>query len=268
MILSFHIRHEVTPSRVREVFNNLQIGEDYRYVTQSRRQVTRLRKLGLVANNQLTKTGQAIYSLYASKRELWDEIMHYVHYTLWESEKPLENAFSWTYRKFSDQLWRMSPIRFDDDFWTATVMELLGAIETNSHFVNEIEEATLESSVSLSRDSLKGALHWIQELDPKVIDEDCFQVRHFCFPEIALLSAGWVAQTTGGEVGIDLLLTPERREAICKLCLLDPSALDKVLDWMLPVYTKIVQPGTRAGAYGRFIRFLKWPQIEDLVPTV
>jgi hypothetical protein len=268
MTLSFHIRHEVTPERVKEVFNNLQAGEDPSYVIQSKRQVTRLRKLGLVKGDHLSDTGQAIYSLCASKGEIWEDIMHYLHYTLWKTEQPLENAFSWTYREFSDYLWRMKNFRLDDDFWSTTVIELIGKVEIDSRFVGKIEEETLEGSVSLSKDSLKGAFHWLQKLTPEIIDEDNrFQVRHFCFPQLALLASGWVARMTGGEVGIDLLLTPERREAISKLCLLDPSALDKVLDWMLPIYPEIVLPGTRAGAYGRFIRFRQWPQIEDLVST-
>jgi hypothetical protein len=99
------------------------------------------------------------------------------------------------------------------------------------------------------------------------MNDEEFERRYFCPSQLALLAAGWVARTTGGEVGIDLLLTPERREEMSKLCLVDPSALDKVLDWMLPIYPKIIQPGTRAGAYGRFIRFRKWPQIEDFAPT-
>ena len=129
----------------------------------------------------------------------------------------------------------------------------------------EIEQ-TQKAAISLSRDSLRGAYHWLQALIPPVIEDEHFNQRYFCSPELMLLSIGWVAQQMDGEIGIDYLITPERRESICRLCLLEPSALDRVLDWMLPNYSDVVQPGTSAGTYGRFLRFLKWPEIGDLLP--
>ena len=94
-----------------------------------------------------------------------------------------------------------------------------------------------------------------------------FRKRYYCPPELALLSAGWVARSLNGEIGIDFLLTPERREAMCRLCVLDQSALDRVLDWMLPMYPNVIRPGTSAGAYGRFLHFHKWPEVSDLLPS-
>lgn len=69
---------------------------------------------------------------------------------------------------------------------------------------------------------------------------------------------------TEADLSIDLLLTPDRRDAICRLCLLEPAALDKTLNWMLPLYPHIVVPGTTGGTYGRFLRFLRWPTLADL----
>ncbi len=92
----------------------------------------------------------------------------------------------------------------------------------------------------------------------------CFERRTFCPPELLLLAVGHVARQTEGELGIDLLLTPPRREAVCRLCLLEPAALDRALNWMLPLYPTIVVPGTTAGTYGRFLRFLRWPTLADV----
>ncbi len=106
--------------------------------------------------------------------------------------------------------------------------------------------------------------NWLEALVPPVIENNIFTRRSFCPPELTLLASGWVAQTMDGELDIDFLLTPPRREAICRLCLLEPNSLDNVLDWMLPNYPDIVQPGTSAGVYGRYLRFLKWPGVTDL----
>lgn len=81
-----------------------------------------------------------------------------------------------------------------------------------------------------------------------------------------LLATAWVLQRTDADLGIDLLLTPARREAVCRLCLLEPAMFDRTLDWMLPTFAHIVVPGTTSGVYGRFLRFLKWPTFDDLLP--
>jgi len=82
---------------------------------------------------------------------------------------------------------------------------------------------------------------------------------------LLLLALGYVAQQTEAEIGIDLLLTPERREMLCHVCLLEPAALDRALDWMLPLYPQVIEPGTRAGVYGRFVRLHKMPELSDLI---
>ena len=65
--------------------------------------------------------------------------------------------------------------------------------------------------------------------------------------------------------GVDILLSREKRDAICKVCLLDPHALDRALDWMLPIFPNVIALGTSAGFYGRFIRLYKLPTLEDII---
>lgn len=48
------------------------------------------------------------------------------------------------------------------------------------------------------------------------------------------------------------------------ICLLEPAALDRALDWMLPLSPQVIEPGTRAGVYGRFVRLRKMPKLSDL----
>jgi hypothetical protein len=134
--------------------------------------------------------------------------------------------------------------------------------------VEEANNAALElfgASISFSTKSVRGVRKWLEALSPPVLEENVFTRRNFCHPELMLLAAAWVFQRTDADLGIDLLLTPARREAICRLCLLEPAALDRTLDWMLPTFPHIVVPGTTAGAYGRFLRFLKWPTFADLL---
>lgn len=265
MTLSFHIRHEVTPERSKEVFDAIGIFSSYDHVTQAERQETRLRQIGLVINNKFTENGEVVQRLCKKTPALWGDLLHYFHYSLWSTIQPLENGFSWTYQHFIDYLWKTGSVDLEDSFWEPVVGFLIGEVEASPFFTAEITQATREGTVSLSKFSLIGATHWLKALIPPVIENDIFTRRHFCPPELALLALGWVGRTRGGEIGIDFLLTQERREAICRVCLLDPTALDRVLDWMLPLYPAVVRLGTGAGVYGRFIRFLKWPELQDLL---
>lgn len=210
-------------------------------------------------NIELTSKAEAVAQL---KSETQPDVVHYLLYTGWSPERPTVHTRLWGYRQVVDSLWERAPIN---------VLAMTNEMVTE--IVNRTEETfghlpTYEGGASFSDKSIRGVRKWLESVNPSVInEEEEFERRYFCPSQLALLAASWVARTTGGEVGIDLLLTSERREAISKLCLIDPSALDKVLDWMLPIYPELIQPGTRAGAYGRFIRFHQWPQIEDLVST-
>jgi hypothetical protein len=162
-------------------------------------------------------------------------------------------------------MWQINQAQLHEDIWEPIVTTLIGRAESSAAFRGEIENATRDGTVSLSKDSLTGARHWLEALTPSVVESGTSARRHFCPPELSLLGIGWVARTMGEELGIDFLLTPARREAICRLCFLEPTALDKVLDWMLPMYAGVVRQGTGAGVYGRFLHFAKWPDMGDLL---
>ncbi len=265
MTLSFHVRHEVTSERCYEVLNALDINQSYAQVTQASRQLTRLRQLGLVVENQVTELGQATIEICRKKRNLWGDLLHFFHYTLWSNSKPEENGFSWTYRAFTNYLWQTHHTNLDNDFWEPVVSTISGQIEEALIFRDKITTVTKDGTISLSKKSLVGINNWLEVLAPPIIEDGVFARRNFCPPELTLLAVGWVAQTTDGEIGIDFLITPPRREAICRLCLIEANDLDNVLDWMLPNYPNLVQPGTSAGVYGRYLRFLKWPETTDLI---
>jgi hypothetical protein len=263
MTLSFHIRHEVRPERVKELFLCIAVEDSFEHITQLERQLTYLRQLQLVEGTLLSVAGQLIYELYKAKSDLWGDLLHFIQYTLWQQTGPELNGFSWTYRNLSDYFWQLgSASEINHAFFEPIVSTLINRVENSPCF--EIEQ-TRKAAISISRDSLRAGYYWLGELVPPVIDNNGFTRRYFCPPELTLLSTGWVAQQTEGELGIDFLLTPERREMICKVCLLDLSALDRVLDWTLPLYPEVIAAGTSAGVYGRFLRFLKWPEMSDLL---
>lgn len=204
----------------------------------------------------LTEQAKVITNL---KTPLQIEIIHYLQYIGWQSDAPAQNSFLWSYREVVNSYWDRQAINVVE---TANLI----AEEINNRTATQFSEVKGYDfgEVSFSPKSIRGVRKWLEALIPPVIEENMFTRRSFCPPELTLLAVGWVAQQTEGEIGIDFLITPPRREAVCRLCLLEPNSLDNVLDWMLPNYPQIVVPGTSAGVYGRYLRFFKWPEITDL----
>jgi len=206
---------------------------------------------------RLSETGHIIAQLSTSVQP---DIVHYLLYSGWSKQEPAENTMLWSYRQVADSLWERSSVDVLD--FASRLVEVIH---------NRIRQEFVELSIydlgaeSFSKKSVLGARKWLEALSPPVIEGDSFNRRHFCAPELTLLALGWVAKRTEGEVGVDLLLTPEHREVLCRICLLDPAALDRTMDYMLPTYPEVVREGTTAGVYGRFVRLHKWPEMTDLL---
>jgi len=198
---------------------------------------------------ELTDNGRLLAN---AKSDLRADIAHYCIYTAYDPARPDERTESWAYQQVVNGFWLRSPVDVH---------------AVNGPVVEEINNAAydlFEVSISFSPKSIRGVRKWLEALHPPVIEGDVFKRRNFCSPELLLLAIGHVARQTEAELNIDLLLTMPRREAICRLCLLEPAALDRALNWMLPLYPAIVLPGTTAGTYGRFLRFLRWPTVADV----
>lgn len=196
---------------------------------------------------------RAAHAIVQARPEVRADLVHYLLYTGWQADTPGTGTLLWSYREVTDTLWRKAPIDLGG----------LGNVIAEE-IRNRIQEV-FGYDPSFGPKSIRGVRKWLEALRPPVLDAGIFSRRYFCAPELTLLASGWVFKRTAGEPGTEFLLTPERREAICRLCVLDLAALDRVLDWMLPLYPAIVQPGTRAGVYGRFLRFDRHPDVSDVI---
>jgi hypothetical protein len=119
-------------------------------------------------------------------------------------------------------------------------------------------------ALSLSIQTLDGGLKWLQHLKPAVIEGELFTRRAACSGELFLLALSRSYQSSDAEPGMDLLLTPQRRDEICRLCLLEPLRFDQMVDWVLPMFPQVLSRGTRAGSYGRFVRLQRLVTLETL----
>jgi len=272
--LTFHVPPEAGPDQILLLLQGLAQRPDQRFESgrdlldaamewgvDNRSEIPALATaIGLLEKNKDTVgiSGMGV-RLAHLKPQIQPDLVHFLLYSGWSRDKPGEHAFLWSYQRVCDFLWRFSPLS------VLQSMPLL--VETTINDSQQVFGSVIgyeSGSVSFSDKSIRGITKWLRQLLPPVIEADDFACRHFCPPELMLFAVGYVAQQTGGEIGIDLLLTPERRELFCRVCLLDATALDRTIDWMLPLFPNVIEAGTRTGSYGRFLRLRKWPALDDL----
>lgn len=264
--LNFHVRHEVHPERVWAVLDAIVRGEEYDHITQYDRQISRLRQLGLImsSGNLASEAGLELYRIGSQRLELVWEILHFLHYTRWQDSKPTEDTMFFTYRSYCDLLYQQHSIDLASKRETFAV-EINSLISSSSYFAKELADLA-KGAVSLSTSSLTGVEHWLSKLSPEVITpESTFTLRHYCAPELLLLALGYMTKVTEAQLGLDQLLTQERRELLCRICLIEDEVLDQMLGWLFPEYPNLIQLGTSTGSYGRFVRVLEIASLKDLL---
>lgn len=221
-------------------------------------------QLGLI---ELRKEGLCLTStaeiLLTKRSSVQYDLLHYAFYDAWKPEKPTKHARSWFYRSTCDILWEKQQVRLDLDMRNSLTEQLTSqAIEDFQHLPGFSAD-----KLSLGRQTMAGTLTWLRQLKPIVMEGekvDEFHRRQACSAELFLLALGRSYQLSDAEVGVDLLLSPQRRNEICQLCLLDPLQFDRMLDWVLPMFPQFMSQGTRSGSYGRFVRLNHLVRIEDL----
>ncbi len=177
MAISLHVRHEVTPDRCFAILQALEQGEPYDHVTQSERQVARMRQLGLLQEDAPTSLGSTLLTLCQQKPDLWGNLAHYLHYTAWDSPGESRLGLSWTYRKVTDMAWNRGEFAL-----TSETRE-----EVASSLINQVEEEPginvtdlKKEAASLSKDSVNGVLHWFAVLVPPTKEDDTWVCPELC----------------------------------------------------------------------------------------
>jgi hypothetical protein len=191
------------------------------------------------------------------------DLLHYLFYTAWCVEEPAKHTRSWFYRAVCDNLWGMQEVTLDRNMRQTLTQELDGQIRLEFQDVPGFSE-----KLSIGIQTMDGAKKWLHHLSPGVMEslpkgEEEFHRRATCSAELFLLALSRCYQLSGAEIGIDILISPQRRDEISRLCLLDSSQFDRMLDWMLPIYPQFISQGTRAGSYGRFIRLHRFVTVES-----
>ncbi|MFQ3657668.1 MAG: hypothetical protein SNJ54_01865 [Anaerolineae bacterium] len=261
--IPLHLYHNVTPERLFAVMEAIDEEYSYEEVEQASRQLTRLRMLKLIdLENKLTDAGNKLLALHRIGSTHALDTLHFIHYAGWHQSQPLENTQLLFYRIYCDYLYDRGEIdlksRADREKICLDIAEIIRRLDIFS-------EDKL-NYLSLSPDSLSGVHNILEKLIPPVLEDNTFQRRDFCEPAVMLLAFNYALRDDPDALDVNILLSDELREQICRVCLLDPAYFDQTLDWMLPLYPAIISSDPEAGYYGRYVRLKKLPTIEDLLP--
>lgn len=233
----FHVRHDLQPVLTYELLMLLNSNHDGQteemlqasaqlqgFTLRQRKDYGKLfnslQELGIISKQHksvtLTTIGRIIAEVSLFQRHLLPEFIHFLYYTLFDTDK---NArFSWSYRTVCNHLWLTAPATLNRD-------RLVNIVVQNA--ISEFDEA----SISFSTQSVMGILYWIESLRPVCIDATgpMFIRRLYCPVEIFTLALHHVFQQYSRE-GMSLLLTPAIKQDICQICLIVPEAFQEMLD--------------------------------------
>lgn len=214
------------------------------------------RDLGLVSpdRNDLLPAGRVLVELEARNPDLFIDAVHGLQYSLWEKKSPAKYCFSWSYRLICQYLWSSGTQELND-----IRRNIASEIEGQARRLFEL------SDVVISPKSVGGALLWLSELRPEVIDEnpEWFRRRVFCSPELLVMGASFVYREKELDYGSNLLLSDDCRDDICKFCLLDPAGFERVLDYAVAQFD-FLETGL-GGGWGRYLTLHRALSLEDFV---
>ncbi len=193
------------------------------------------------------------------------DLLHFLFYTAWKPEEPAELGRSWFYRSLCDALWSMQQVKLDQH----ARLELAEQLITQAREYFQDIPGLSEEGPSVGRKTMDGAQDWLSHLKPEVLKEEQknqseFGRRQACSADLFLLAISRSYELNDSEVGVDLLLSLQRHEEICRVCLLEPLQFDRMLDWTLSIFPHFISQGTRSGSYGRFVRLKQMVRIEDV----
>ena len=217
-------------------------------------------RLGLLTTDLPITLTQRAQILLQYPQPIARDVLHYLAYSTWAPENPGSHVPFWSYRHTVDLLWKTDSSVVKDGV-KSLVEDVVGESRTLFDGVTGYDS----EKVSYSPKSVRGILLWLSALEPPVVVEGVFRRRQTCSAELIALALGFAARQAGIGAGNDLLLSQERRDAVCRTCLLDPGYLDRLLDWAIPRFPALLAPGMRGGSYGRSVRLLRIPTVEDLV---
>ncbi|MHB8573926.1 MAG: hypothetical protein ACYDCQ_01210 [Dehalococcoidia bacterium] len=212
-----------------------------------------IRDLALVTTSGdalvLTPRGQVVAADQAAS-----DLVHGFSYFGWSARDPARLSRLWSYRALVDALWELAPVTVDAALKKRLVEDLLARAE--ACFEGAGIEGFASARASVGPKSVDGVLRWLERLDPAVLCDRRLERRQRCPPQLMALAVAAMVGGAGAERGTDFRLGAEERTLLCRVCFIEPSALDAMLDWTMQSQPHRVRWGTANARYGRQLMLL------------
>lgn len=212
----------------------------------------------------------SVAALLLTKRDtIQYDLLHALFYSAWDPEKPAKFGRAWFYRSFCHILWNNQYTKLD----ATTRVTLAEQLTQEARIAFQSVPGFIAEKTSVSTKTMDGAQEWLTCLQPPAMrtkEKHVFEFgpRQTCSAELFLFALSRIYQLNSAEVGIDVLLSVQKRNEICECCLLNPLQFDRMLDWTLSQLPQHISAGTRSGSYGRFVRLRHYVQIADILQGV
>ena len=192
-----------------------------------------LKEWGLVHHKQrrLTSRGEDFYSLWQRNRNIAIDVLHGLQYGLWSQYIPTQHLASWTYQYICDYLWTHQSLPRANDCVSSLYDSLEDLGESQVNIANSsVDHRTVTNTydwlLSLSPPVLEGV---IDQANGKSFRNATFNQRAFCSPALFLMGLSWVAREAGNEFGELVAVDQERKEQVCRFCLIERIRFDFML---------------------------------------
>jgi hypothetical protein len=182
----------------------------------------RLVDLGLLAKTKtadmetlhLTDQGKILKNILHYDVQLYNEIIHFLHYTgfvLSPSKKP----YFWSYKCLTDLLWEKEAYSSNN--------ELAGEISSYIQDNFETQITPFDGS------TIQKFLAWLRVLDPPILVDKTVHRREIRRFELFLLSLDFHYQSNNLHYGDPILINAETIAQICKTFFASPNQFDHIL---------------------------------------
>ena len=176
-----------------------------------------------------------------------NDLVHGLQYFAWSPVEPHLRGPFWTYRTVVDLLWERAPVRITSALKRQLVEEVLARVGQDFAGMSGFNP----DHVSIGPMTVDGVLCWLEGLSLPALESGSLVRRQTCPPALLVLALAAVARCTGVIPGVDFRLSPEHRAILCRSCFIEPTVLDRMLEWTVSTQPRLLRWGTLVSTYGR-----------------
>jgi len=162
-----------------------------------------------------TDQGKIIKDILNYDTSLYNEIIHFLHYSIYDISDSTKPYF-WSYKRLCELLWDKETYNSDK--------ELAGEISIY------IQDHFNTSQTPFDGGTIQKFFTWLKVLHPPIFNEKKVEKRNINYPELFLLSLDLFYKINNLRYGDPMLITPESIAAICKPFFITPDQFDALIN--------------------------------------